>query len=522
MENPQIIIIGAGINSLVAAAMLSARGRRVLVLERSDRPGGCMRTDQVTLPGFHHDVMAATFVLFLTSPAHAALGEDLARHGFELCHGAHPTAVLRPDNSALVLGMDRKANRGAMNALSPGDGDAHVAAVSAIEADAPFLFALLGASLWSWSTARLLAGQAWKRGLRGLAQWGGHALAPARGWLENDFNSPLVRALWAPWVLHVGLTPESTYSAQMSKVIAFALEAAGAPVVKGGSGQATQAFVALIGERGGEVRCNTEVDRIIVENGKAAGVVTSDGTRIGADDVVASVAPVALYGQLLRDVATPEQQQDAQGFRHGRGNFQVHYALDGDPEWLAEGLADVALIHLADGIDSVSKSANEATRGMLPQTPTICVGQPHRLDPSRCPEGKAVLWLQIPDAPREINGDAAGKIETTPEWTEELREAFADRIEAVLKRHIGNFDKIKLARRAYSPADLAALNPNLVGGDPYGGACSIDQFFIWRPFSHSVNNATDIANLHHIGASTHPGPGLGGGSGFNLAKRLGA
>ena len=200
----------------------------------------------------------------------------------------------------------------------------------------------------------------------------------------------------------------------------------------------------------------------------------------------------------------------------------MHYALDSVPEWLSPGLEDVALIHLSDGIDSVSKSANEAERGMLPMVPTICVGQPHRLDPSRAPSGKAVLWLQIPDAPRVIKGDAAGIIETGAEWSEAVREAFADRIEAILARHINNFTAIKLARRAYSPADLAAMNINLVGGDPYGGACSIDQFFIWRPFAHSTNGTNALRGFLHIGASTHPGPGLGGGSGYLAAKRLGA
>ena len=103
-----------------------------------------------------------------------------------------------------------------------------------------------------------------------------------------------------------------------------------------------------------------------------------------------------------------------------------------------------------------------------------------------------------------------------------MREAFADRVEAILSRHIKDFASIKLARRAYSPNDLQAMNVNLVGGDPYGGACSIDQFFIFRPFAHSVNGTGLVRGLTHIGASTHPGPGLGGGSGFNAAKRLGA
>ena len=178
------IIIGSGINALVAAAMLARKGDRVLVLEREPRFGGCMYSDEATLPGFTHDVMAATFVLFLTSPAHAALGADLARHGLEFCHTAHPTAVLRPDGSSLVLTTNRAANVAAFNAQASGDGDQHARDLGGVEADAPFLFALLGGALWSWPTAKLLMGQVRKRGLRGLAGWFGTALSPARGWLE--------------------------------------------------------------------------------------------------------------------------------------------------------------------------------------------------------------------------------------------------------------------------------------------------------------------------------------------------
>ena len=513
------VIIGSGINGLVAAAMLSRKGDSVLVLEREGRIGGCMVTEQVTAPGFHHDVMAATFVLFLTGPAYGALGDDLARHGLEFCHSPHPTAVLRPCGRALVLGMDRDANVAAFNALAPGDGAQHRADVGAIERDAAFLFALLGQPLWSRRTATLLAKRIWKQGLNSTKAWFGEALEPARGWLETRYTSEDVQALWAPWVLHVGLTPEASYGGQMARVIAFALEAAGAPVVKGGAGQAAHAFRALIEAKGGEIRTATEVTRIRIEHGRATGVQTADGTVIAAKNVIASTAPGQLYDGLLGGAHSPDSPKK---HRHGRGNFQLHYAFDAPIDWATEGLDDVALIHLADGIDSVSRSCNEAERGMLPAVPTICVGQPHRLDPSRCPEGKAVLWLQIPDAPRVIKGDAAGEIATSGTWDEAAREAFADRIEAILRRHIRNFDAAKLARRAYSPADLEAMNVNLVGGDPYGGACTLDQFFIWRPAAGQVNNMTPVKGLYHIGASTHPGPGLGGGSGFNVAKGLGA
>ena len=515
------VVIGSGINGLVAASLLALKGRRVVVLEREATLGGCLRSEEATLPGFTHDVMAATFVLFMTGPAGAELGPHLARHGFEYCHSPNPTAVLRPDGEALVLTTDQASNVAAFNALAAGDGDQHARDVGEIAADAPFLFALLGGNLWSWQTAKLMFGQVRKRGLRGLAAWMGGALAPARGWLEANYQSPMIQALWAPWGLHAGLTPESTYSAQMGKVIAFALEAAGAPIAKGGAGSIVSAFKGLIEENGGSLRTKADVDRILTHGGKVTGVRLADGEEIACGSVLASVAPGQLYNRFLEGVDLPADREATRQFRHGRGDFQLHFALDKHPEWLTPGLDDVALIHLSDGIDAVSKSANEAERGMLPETPTICVGQPHRLDPSRCPEGKAILWLQIPDAPRVIKGDAAGEI-AGREWDEATREAFADRLEAILARHIKDFDSIKLARRAYSPRDLEAMNMNLVGGDPYGGHCGIDQFFIWRPFKHSTNGTGPVRGLIHIGASTHPGPGLGGGSGFNAAKRLGA
>ena len=103
------------------------------------------------------------------------------------------------------------------------------------------------------------------------------------------------------------------------------------------------------------------------------------------------------------------------------------------------------------------------------------------------PPGKAILWLQLPEAPRHIKGDAAGKLDAPADgkWTDALREAYADRVEAILASHIDGFKDSVIARRAYSPADLEAMNINLVGGDPYGGSSTIDQSFLWRPFKDS-------------------------------------
>ncbi|MDA8249986.1 MAG: hypothetical protein M0Z28_12530, partial [Rhodospirillales bacterium] len=145
------------------------------------------------------------------------------------------------------------------------------------------------------------------------------------------------------------------------------------------------------------------------------------------------------------------------------------------------------------------------------------------LDPGRAPAGCAILWLQLPETPRRIKGDAAGELATPADgaWTPALREQYADRVQAILARHIDGFAESVLRRVACSPADLEAMNVNLVGGDPYGGYCGLDQFFLWRPLKSSVNHRTHVPRLYHIGASTHPGPGLGAGSGYLLAKAIG-
>ena len=272
----------------------------MLVLERNDRIGGCMRTEEITAPGFVHDVMATTFVLFITSPAYAALGKDLARHGLEFCHTGTPTGVLRPDGSLpccawIAPPMSRLSMR-----LRSGDGDRHARDVGEIERDAGLLFALLGGACGPGPTAKLLAGEAWRRGPRGLAAFLGEALAPARGWLESTYRSEPRRALWAPWVLHAGLGPEDAFSGQIAKVIAFALEAAGAPIVKGGAKNLLAAFEALIRERGGEIRTGADVASIVQTGGRASGVRLASGEDDrGERGVICSVTPTQLYDRLL-------------------------------------------------------------------------------------------------------------------------------------------------------------------------------------------------------------------------------
>ncbi len=525
MRDADYIVVGSGINGLVCAAMLGLKGRRVLLLERNDRIGGCIRTEAISAPGFVHDVMATTFLLFVTSPAYAALGPELERRGLAFAQSEVPTGVLRPDGRHLVLSRSRQANVAAFEAAAVGDGAAFEREMTLFGRNAALIFALLGGQLWSRATLRTILVELFRRGPRSLAGLLGEALTSARAHLEGRYSSSLVRDLFAPWVLHTGLGPESATSGEMLKVIGFALEAAGAPIVTGGAQALLDAFSRLIADQGGTIRTGAEVVRVTRgARGRADGVVLADGARhVARRGVICSMAPEQLYGRLLAGEALPAEVTEGLGrYRYGKGNMQIHYALSRPPRWRAEGLEHVALLHLTPGLDGVSKAANEAERGVLPSEPTICVGQPTALDPSRAPAGHAVLWLQLPEAPRLISGDAAGEIAPPADgrWTAAIREAYADRVEATLSRHIDGFCDTILSRRAYSPADLEALNVNLVGGDPYGGYCGMDQFFLWRPFKGTINHRTPLPRLYHIGAATHPGPGLGGGSGYLLAKSL--
>jgi len=273
------------------------------------------------------------------------------------------------------------------------------------------------------------------------------------------------------------------------------------------------------------------VSEIIVENGRATGVRVNANNNGAAPTsvmarkgVICNVTPGQLYGALLSPEYVPEQiTKEVREYRYGRAGMQIHLALDQMPKWIDPLLDSVAMIHLSDGADSVSKAINQSERGLLPDECTVVVGQPTALDPSRAPEGKAILWLQLQELPSHIKGDAAGIIDVplSGEWTESVREQYADRVIERLCDYIPNLKSSILSRSVLSPVDLEELNINLVGGDPYSGHCGMQQFFAWRPLKSIKNHDTTVKDLYQIGASTHPGPGLGGNSGYMVAKHLG-
>jgi phytoene dehydrogenase-like protein len=502
------VIVGSGINSLACAALLARGGWRVCVLERNDYLGGAIKTAELTEPGYLHDVFSAWHPLWVGGAAHAELGGDLGARGLEYLNTDYPTATLFPDGEAAFLLRSADANAAEL-------GPEWHEVLARFFPNADLAFGVLGTELWS-KHGLALAARAYRRlGRRGVVAFAGELLVSARDWLTATFASERAHGLLAPWVLHTGLGPDAAASGFMTQVIGVAIQEGGMPIPRGGGAQLVDALVALIRDHGGVCETGRDVERVLVRDGAAIGVRLEDGDEIGAARaVVGNVTPTQLHERLLERPPVP--------FRYGRSEMQIHFALSEPARWAGdERLGKTAIVHLTPGLDGVSRAVNEAERGLLPAEATVVVGQPLTIDPSRAPDGAGLLWIQLQELPWHVKGDAAGEIDTGDgSWTTDRRERYADRIQARIARHVPNLESAIVRRVVLSPADLQAANVNLHQGDPYSGSLALDQNFLWRPFAASPGHATDVARLWHIGASTHPGPGLGAGSGTLVAKQL--
>ncbi|MFD8492343.1 phytoene desaturase family protein [Amycolatopsis sp. NPDC059657] len=523
MSGYDAVVIGSGHNALVTAAYLARAGWSVAVLEAGDRPGGLVRTDELTLPGFRHDTYSSAHPLFTGGPAFAELGPELLALGLDYRRPRYWSGVSTAQGAVGVVAGSVEENVAEAERLAPGDGEALARLLKEVEPSIGPIFGLMGTDL-ATPAARKAIHRLTHDAHGGLSDFAHLFTLTGRVLLEETFASPVTRGMLAPWALHLGRGPDEVNSALWVILVLVALTSAGMPTPVGGSEQLAKALTALIERHGGTVECHQRVDRVLLRDGKARAVRTGSGQVVTARRaVVASVNPDQLYLRLLADEpgsVPPRIRAQAGRFRYGRGCFQVHLALSEPPRFHDPRLAEAGEPHLTEGLDALSRSVNEATRGLLPAEPTIAFDCPSAVDSSRCPPGQAVARLQLLDVPCRPRGDAAGRIDVRDGWTEDVKRAFADRVLDLASRHITNLPGAVLDRHIISPAELAAANPNCGPGDPFGGSHDLAQSYLFRPLPGRPGHRTTVPNLYLVGAGTWPGHGVNGASGYIVAKQL--
>jgi len=513
------ILIGAGHNTLAAGLHLAAKGWRVGVFEGAATPGGAVRTGEYTIPGFRHDWGAMNLSLFAGSPFFKYYGAELQRHGLAFAPAADPFASVFPDGRWLGVSTDRAATLARIAAFDTEDAATYARLLDAFPGEAPHLFGLLGSPMRMRALASFMFKMLRAKGLGGGMEMGRFLLQSPRAWLTETFRSPQVQALLAAWGMHIDFAPDIAGGAIFPYLEGMANASFGMVLGRGGADTIVTALVAAITARGGVVECGAKVSRIVHDGGRASGVELADGRRIMASRaVIAGVAPLALL-RLTGGTGSPAFDAGMDRFAHAPGTMMIHLAMEDLPDWTAgAALQRFAYVHIAPSMDQMARTYAQAKAGLLPDAPVIVVGQPTVVDPSRAPEGKHILWLQVRMAPGTILGDAAGTI-TATDWAQ-AAEPFADRALDLLEAHAPGTRAKILGRRIVTPVDLEADNPNLIGGDQLCGSHHLSQNFAFRPLRGHADGSTPIKGLHLTGAAVWPGAGTGAGPGYLLARKL--
>jgi phytoene dehydrogenase-like protein len=489
------IVIGAGPNGLAAAIRLAEAGRSVLILEAADRPGGAVRTEELTLPGFHHDTFSSVYPAGAASPVFARM--PLHEHGLEWVHPKACSAHPLPGGEAVVLYQDLDATAVTLDRRHQGDGQAWA------KFTRPFV------ENWEAVRATMLSGFPPVGGpLKMLTSAGPLRLLDFTRLLPTSSVS-LAKRLFEDggsraWLHGAALHGDAPPDAAGSAIAAFYLNllghAVGWPSPRGGAQRLTDALVSYFESLGGEIRTDARVQRILTSDGRVSGVATAD-EEFKARTVVADVMPSALLrmtGELPGWYTTAMKR-----FVPGAATIKVDWALDGPIGWENAEVAGAGTVHVGGGEEDFLRSVKQAHDG-LADRPFMLLGQQSVADPTRAPEGKHTAWAYTHGPQQGVDW-----VEATPRVVE--------RMEEQVERFAPGFRDRILARHVLSPAGLEGRNANLIGGDVGGGSYRFRQV-VFRPVPKLSPYSTPLKGLFIGSAATFPGGAVHGVPGDSAAQ----
>lgn len=526
MPARDILVIGAGQNSLVAAFYLARAGHKPLVLERRSVVGGAAVTEEFH-PGFRASVLEGVH-----GPLAPAAWNDMLRPERAAVEWIEPRCrlcALAPDGRALVL--THKAPESSQNvaAFSKADAAKYVELAETLESARGLVQDLLlmtppdidhpsSSDAWSLLGAGRKFRRLGKKNMQRLIRWGPMATAD---FVAEFFETELLRAgIAARGVFGLAAGP---WSAGTTATLLLRFGAGGFPDriplrARGGSGAISNALAAAAQQAGAEIRTDAEVARILVKDGAVSGVALSSGEEIHAKAVVSGVDPKRTFLGLLEPVhLAPSFLRKISNYRSRGVVARVLLALDALPTFpalqnLPEAERADALasrVHIGPEIDYLERAFDASKYGEFSRAPYLEASIPSLLDPSVAPAGKHVMTIHTQYAPYMLkNGD----------WPSQ-RDALAHAVIKTLAEYAPDIPSKILARRVITPLDLET-DYGLTGGHISHGELALDQLFTMRPLLGLARYRAPIGGLFLCGSGTHPGIGLAGASGLNASGEI--
>ena len=524
MERHDAIVIGAGLNGLVAAAYLARAGLSVLVLDRASAPGG-IAAEQEIAPGYR----LPRFALGCGGlPARIAADLDLPRHGLRFIR-AEGGVTCFPDGQYHASYRDGVVHRREIARFSRADADAFTRyrrdMLRAARGLAPLLSGPAGARA-KGPIARLRARLALADRIAAIAPADIHDMLrlwtlPASEFLDSCFESEHVKAHLAAAAMMGGTlgpaTPTSAARLVLPWLSTMGDATGGAPetlMPVGGPSAVVEALSSVIAAAGGQLRMEAEVTDIRIRDRKVQGVVLANGEEIGADAVLSGLDVKRSFLSLFQWKDLPEGLVERVGRVRMKGvAAKVNIALDAAPEFpgLPEGCPSLGGgLRLAGTIQAMQRAYADWRERMPPRDPLIDVLIPSFLDPSLAPQGGHVLSALVHYVPEALHEGP---------WSLERRDALGDLVMARLAEVSPGIEKRVVAFEVLLPDDIEN-EIGLTGGDFAYGEATLDQLFVNRPFPGMGGAETPLANFYLCSPSAHPGPLVMGGAGANAAMAL--
>ena len=502
-----IVIAGAGHNSLIATAYLAKAGYRCLVLESRALVGGGVKTTQLTLRGFHHDVCSSAHVLIQDSPIFRDDELQLGKYGLEYIFPDPVVHLPFPDGSYLTQWRDTERTCEEFAKFSKKDAIAYRRMMTEYEAIKPLLAATsytpvgFGKPL-NERLAEHPQGKIWQRRMA-MSAW---------EIIRDQFEDEHSRAFMVWMAYQTVEPPEAAATGRLAYSICAGRQKWSWTTPKGGSGALTQALAKLIEEHGGTILTNKTIERLIVENSKCTGVECTDGSSYRAQKAVLStihikhlveMAPSAAFGDdFLAGVET---------WRAGITLFATHYASKEPPKFPVAGgtLTSVASGTMATAERGMRVSYDFARGAVNVEDPPLLIVCSTVADPSRAPAGMHTI---------KVIGNQPYELKEGPQHWDKIKDEVSDANLKYLRKFAPNLtdDKI-LARIVESPLDLERMNAHNWHGTCHGGAQDAAQSGGLRPVPGWAQHRMPISGLYQTGATTYPGGSVSGGPGRNAA-----